>query len=416
MRSTTWKAYLGVLCLMASGTANAAKLSFSDKGFIDVGALLQTQFRMIENGSPDKSGPSYDFLFGRARLLVSGQFDEHIGFIFNTDVTYGAATIGGPTGGVAWNNNFYLLDAVGTYKFAKELILDTGLLVLPFSHNELTSGGKYASVTRFSTRPNSPFAPNSNRGLRDMGVQVRGLVLDDRLYYRIGVYNGVQGVANTAVPPLPSNGVNGGDAPAFAGMLRFNIAGKEDGYSFCQVCFASSPIVSIGASGWYQNNAIRPTVPNVPDPTATPPVLPGTSKNIGMHAWTSAGGDLFADIPFGTDLELSADVLFMKYFVGDGAVQSGNDLQALLSLRYGQFGVFGQFEWFDSEAKYVGKGNAIGDLRYYRFGLNYWVLQHIYKVTAEFSIKDAEQAGNTVDGTLIPANQWQFILQFQASF
>ena len=103
MRSTTWKAYLGVLCLLASGTANAAKLSFSDKGFIDVGALLQTQFRMIENGSPDKQNPSYDFLFGRARLLVSGQFDDHIGFILNTDVTYGAATIGGPTGGVAWN-------------------------------------------------------------------------------------------------------------------------------------------------------------------------------------------------------------------------------------------------------------------------------------------------------------------------
>jgi hypothetical protein len=406
MRSTTWKAYLGVLCLLASGTANAAKLSFSDKGFIDVGALLQTQFRMIENGSPDKQNPSYDFLFGRARLLVSGQFDDHIGFILNTDVTYGAATIGGPTGGVAWNNTIYLLDAVGSYKFAKELILDTGLLVLPFSHNELTSGGKYASVTRFSTRANSPFAPNSNRGLRDMGVQVRGLLLDDRLYYRIGVYNGVQGVANTAAAGAPSNGVNGGDAPAFAGMLRFNIAGKEDGYSFCQVCFASSPIVSIGASGYYQNNAIRPFVPTGPS----------ASTYIGQHAWTSAGGDIFADIPFGADLELSADVLFQKYFVGDGAIQSGNDLYALLSLRYGQFGVFGQFEWFDSEAKYVGKGNAVGDLKYYRFGLNYWVLQHIYKITAEFSIKDAEQAGNTVDGVLIPANQWQFILQFQASF
>jgi hypothetical protein len=391
---------------LASGTANAAKLSFSDKGFIDVGALIQTQFRMIQDGSPDKQGPSYDFLFARSRILLSGQYDEHIGFIINTDVTYGAATLGGPTGGVAWNNNIYLLDAVGSYKFGKELILDTGLLVLPFSHNELTSGGKYASVTRFSTRPNAPFSPNSNRGLRDMGVQVRGLLLDDRLYYRIGVYNGVQGVANTAVAPAPSNGLNGGDAPAFGGMLRFNIAGKEDGYSFCQVCFASSPIVSIGASSIYQNNAIRPVVPTGP----------GTSQLIGMHAWTSAGGDIFADIPFSADLELSVEVLFQKYFVGDGAVQSGNDLETLLHFRLGSFGIYGQFEWFDSEAKYVGRGNAVGDLKNYRFGLNYFVLQHIYKITAEFSIQDKEQAGNTVDAAVIPANQWQFVMQFQATF
>ena len=44
MRSQTWKSCLGVLCLMAAGTANAAKISFSEKGFIDVGALVQAQY------------------------------------------------------------------------------------------------------------------------------------------------------------------------------------------------------------------------------------------------------------------------------------------------------------------------------------------------------------------------------------
>ena len=240
---------------------------------------------------------------------------------------------------------------------------------------------------------------------------IRGLLLDDRLYYRLGVFNGVQG--GTAQTGSATNGlatgtttVNGGDAPLFAGMLRFNIAGKEDGFSFCQVCFAKSPIVSVGVAGQYQNNSIRPLVPTGP----------GTSQYIGQHAWTAANADVFADIPFSEDIELSADVLFAKYWIGDNAVPSGTDLEALVHLRFGVLGIYGQFEWFDSEAKYVGKGNAVGDLKYYRFGLNYWVLQHIYKITAEFSIKDAEQAGNTVDGVLIPANQWQFILQFQASF
>ncbi len=52
MRSKTWKSCLGVLCLMAAGTANAAKISFSDKGFVDVGALVQAQYQIVENGAP----------------------------------------------------------------------------------------------------------------------------------------------------------------------------------------------------------------------------------------------------------------------------------------------------------------------------------------------------------------------------
>jgi len=411
MRSQTWKSCLGVLCLLAAGTANAAKISFSEKGFIDVGALVQTQFRMVQDGAPDKNGPSYDFIFGRARILLSGQFDEHIGFIIDTDVTGGATTIGGPVGGVGWNNNIYLLDAIGTYKVAKELIIDAGLTLPPWSHNSLTSGGKYGSITRFQTRANSPFAPNATRGLRDIGVVLRGLVLDDRLYYRVGVFNGVQGTASAAPPAAPT-GVNGGDAPMFSGMIRFNIAGKEEGFSFCQVCFAKTPIISIGASGQYQNNAIRPTVPKAP---ATP-TSPAASTNIGMHAWTAAAGDAFADVPLSETLELSAEVLFAKYFVGDDSVQSGNDLEALVHLRFGDFGVYGQFEWFDSDTKYVGKGSTAGDTKTYRGGLNWFVLQHTYKVSAEISFQDKEGAGTTVDNTAIPANQWQFLLQFQANF
>ena len=411
MRSQTWKSCLGVMCLLAAGTANAAKISFSDKGFIDVGALIQTQFRMIENGSKDENNPSYDFLFNRARILLSGQFDDHIGFIIDTDVTAAATVIGGTAGGVGWNNNIYLLDAIGVYKVSKELIIDAGLTLPPWSHNELTSGGKYASITRFQTRTNSPFAPNATRGLRDIGVVIRGLLLDDRLYYRLGVFNGVQG--GTAQTGSATNGlatgtttVNGGDAPLFAGMLRFNIAGKEDGFSFCQVCFAKSPIVSVGVAGQYQNNSIRPLVPTGP----------GTSQYIGQHAWTGALADLFADIPFSEDLELSADVLFAKYFIGDNAVPSGNDLEALVHFRFGVLGIYGAFEWFDSETKYVGKGNTLGDQKIYRAGVNWFVLQHIYKVSAEVSFQDKEQAGNTVDGTAVPKNVWQFILQSQVNF
>ncbi len=408
MRSKTWKSCLGVLCLMAAGTANAAKISFSDKGFIDIGALVQAQYQIVENGAPSGSNPSNNFALGRARIVLAGQFNDNIAFFVDTDVSYGAIstaiTNNTPVGSTAtaWNNNIYLLDAIATYKVSKELLLDAGLMLLPYSHNELTSGAKYASVTRFS----ATFAPNAQRALRDVGVLIRGLLLSDRLYYRIGIFNGVQGVRNTAVAPAPSNGLNPGDAPLFAGMIRFNIAGKEDGYAFCQVCFASSPIINIGVSGLTQINAIRPVVFTGP----------GTSTQLGMTQWTSFVADIFADVPIGQDLELSAEVQFANFWAGTNTTQSGYEVQGLLALRFGIFGIFGQVDYFNSQTQYVGRGNLVGDRTIYGGGLNLYLYQNVYKITAEFTYATREAGGTTVDATAIPPNFWAGILQFQAAF
>ena len=234
-----------MLCLLAAGTANAAKISFSDKGWIDVGGFIQAQYRMEQDAAADGHDLSNDFLLRRARILSvrSVQRQHRIHHQTPTSPTGrpSSAARRVAANATAWNNTFYLLDALATYKFGKELMLDAGLMLLPFSHNSMTSGSKYATVNNFP----SYFAANSQRGTRDVGIEIRGLLLDDRIYYRLGVFNGVQ-----TSPPgtLAAAIINPGDAPRFAGMLRFNIAGKEDGYAFCQVCFATTPIISIGVS------------------------------------------------------------------------------------------------------------------------------------------------------------------------
>ena len=427
MRSQTWKSCLGVLCLMAAGTANAAKISFSEKGFVDVGGLVQAQYRIEQDAAGSGHDPSNDFLLRRARIILSGQFNDNIGFLVDTDVSYATgpgtspnvpaarAAPGGesPTATGVYNG-IYLLDAVATYKVSKEFMLDAGLMLLAsLNHNGLTSGAKYASVNNFTQY----FSPNSQRGTRDVGVGIRGLLLDDRLYYRLGVFNGVQSrasipavAASPGPPPVAavaaSPGINPGDAPRFAGQLRFNIAGKEDGYAFCQVCFAKSPIASIGVGADYQTNAIRGTVPTGP----------GTSTSTGMTSYTNGFVDIFADIPFSDDLELSVDVAANKIWAGTNTPQSGLAIQGLVSLRIGVIGPYVQVEWFNSDAQYVGKGNTAGDIKTYRGGLSWYVYQHIYKISAEVAFQDKEQAGNTVDGTLVPANHWVGTLQFQAGF
>jgi len=373
MRSQTWKSCLGVLCLMAAGTANAAKISFSEKGFVDVGALVQAQYRIEQDAAGSGHDPSNDFLLRRARLIISGQFDDHIGFIVDTDVSYGA--VGGaaaPNPATSYNNNIYLLDAVASYKVSKEFTLDAGLMLIPsLNRNGLTSGAKYASVNNFTQF----LSPGSNRGTRDVGVGIRGLLLDDRLYYRLGVFNGVQtrATVTTGTPPVTTPGINPGDAPRLSGHVRFNIAGKDDGYAFCQVCFAKSPIVSIGVQGDYQTNAFR----------GSAPTGPGTSTSTGMGAWTMGGVDFFGDIPFSDDLELSIDIAAAKVWAGSNTPQSGTAIQGLVSMRFGVFGPYAQIEWFNSEAQYVGRGNLTGDLTTYRGGFSWYITQHTYKISAE---------------------------------
>ncbi len=395
MRSQTWKSCLGVLCLMAAGTANAAKISFSEKGFVDVGALIQAQYRITQDGAGSGSDPSNDFLLRRARILLGGQFNENIGFFIETDISYGAVVKGGPpTGanadGVSWNNNLYLLDALATYKVSKALLIDAGLMLLPNLHNPLTSGAKFASVSLFPTA----YAPNSQRGTRDVGVELRGLLLDDRLYYRLGVFNGEQTIATTPA----AEGINPGDAPRFAGTLRFNIAGKEDGYAFCQVCFAKSPIVSIGVLGDFQTNSVRTT--------GYTSAAGGTAVPTGMTSWTTFAFDVFADIPFSDDLELSVDIAAWRIWAGSDSNLSKKQLDALVSMRFGVIGPFVAFDWAIPDG-FVYSGNAAGGwTRAYHGGLSWYVLQNTYKVTAEFIYADRE-VGNT---------QWQGFLQFQVGF
>jgi hypothetical protein len=422
------RACLGVLCLLAAGTANAAKISFSEKGWIDVGALIQAQYKITQDAAADGHDVSNDFLLRRARIMLSGQFNDNIGFILSTDISYGnpLSVNNNPTvGGVAvaytanatgFNNSIYLLDALGTYKFGKELMLDAGLMLIPFSHNSLTSASKYATVNNFP----SYFSGNSNRATRDVGIGIRGLFLDDRIYYRLGVYNGVQtSPAGTAADAR----INPGDAPRFAGMVRFNIAGKEDGYAFCQVCFATTPIISIGVSSDFQANASRPVAPTGATTAATA---------LGLQKFWAVNVDAFADIPFSSDVELSVEALFSKIDNGTNAPTSGWAISGMLSLRFGIFGPYFQYENFQSDSAYVGftkvgagatTAFTAGNIATYRGGFSLYLYQHTYKISAEVAFQDKENAGVVTSvGTpavaigTVPENVWVGTLQFQVVF
>jgi Phosphate-selective porin O and P len=405
-RGSTSPAVL-ILALAFAGVAEAAKISFSEKGFVDVGALIQAQYRATQNGAADGHDVSNDFLLRRARLLLSGQYNDQIGFIINTDITYGAATIGGPTGGTAWNNTLILNEALGIFKVSDALIFDAGLMLLPFSHNVLTSSSRLATL---DARGNlTKYSLNSQRNNRDVGFEVRGLLLSDRIYYRIGIWNGVQ----TTPPAGTTPGVNPGDAPRFAGMIRFNILGKEDGYTWCGICFAKTPTLNVGVSADIEPNAVRGAVGK-----------PGS-------VYRSYVADAFLNLPVGENQELSFEVAVVKFDVGEQVnyfvpatptaassfgANSGIGSYGHIAYRFGVIAPVFSMEWFNSNNTRISETNP-GNLVTYRFGLNWYLEKHVYNLKAEFAIQDKQGAGTTgVDGKPISDNQWVLTIQAQVAF
>ena len=76
-----------------------------------------------------------------------------------------------------------------------------------------------------------------------------------------------------------------------------------------------------------------------------------------MQSWTSLVADAFADIPFGQRTWSSAPSSSSQLLGRDQHVQSGYELQGLLALRLGVFGIFGQVDYFNSQTQYVGAGS-----------------------------------------------------------
>ena len=78
----TWKRcrpLLWAMSLLVASTASAAKISFSEKGSIDVGGLVQAQYRIEQDAAGSGHDPSNDFLLRRAQLIIAGQFNDIAG-------------------------------------------------------------------------------------------------------------------------------------------------------------------------------------------------------------------------------------------------------------------------------------------------------------------------------------------------
>jgi hypothetical protein len=155
-----------------------------------LGALGQFQADWLEDPSTTADGTQQNRFVRRARLMFGGQVAKNVTFFIQTDAPNLGKTL---AGGKNINPQLILQDAYGEVKVHNALLLDFGMMFVPFSRNSIQSGATLLPIDYGAYTFAVSAATQSNIG-RDTGVQARGFLLANRLEYRVGAFQGARDV------------------------------------------------------------------------------------------------------------------------------------------------------------------------------------------------------------------------------
>jgi len=250
-------AVFGVLAPLNAAQA-AATMKIGDEGSISVGLGMRASFTSDEHGAPDGSRSS-DFNLDSVRLYVNASLNKVIGATFNTEKD--------------GDDNIKVLDAYARFEFSDAFNVWAGRMLPPSDRANL-DGPYYLSSW---TYPGVVSQYPAKFAGRDDGVTVWGKLLDKRLTYAVGVFDGHNRIGGAS---------NQGDKPLFAGRVAYNFLDVEDNpaYYTSSTYYGTADVFTVGLAAMSQKDAI------------------GTAAN---------RGDYFA---------WNADVLFEKKVMDGGAV------------------------------------------------------------------------------------------------
>jgi len=338
--------------LLAAGNAQAVKVQLSDEAFLDLHVLLQPQAQAREAGSATGQDVGFDFYLRRARLILAGNVTRNISFFVDTD----APNFGK---GGNFNLDLFVQDAFVSFTVVREFAVDAGLIIAPLTHHTLQSAVSLNTLDYHAFLVKYP--AGSNKVWRDAGVQVRGLVLDDKLQYRLGAFGGVRGQSgrlDAAGNALPD--VNPGSIPRFAGQLRLNVLDPEADFFFGGTYLRKKKVLSFGLAGDFQ-----------------PKVAAVGSE---VNDYVALGGDVFLDLPLFEASELVFQANAINYWQGDLSPATGLALFAEASWRWKWVGPVVSYE------RFVSKTGA-GHLQAFHLGLNFWISGYGANVKADLAFE-----------------------------
>lgn len=230
---------LGALLLFSVLFASNSKaqvggvVQLDNTRWISIGAGLRTSFKAIEDAAPSGSNFSKEFEVESIRLYLNGQVFKGVTFEFNTerDST--------DTGDVR------VLDAIAKFNFNQWVKVWVGRFLPPADRSQQV--GPY-----FQNAWDLLFVqvyPSIFAG-RDDGIAIWGTVLDTRLKYQFGIFDGTNSSTTTATTTS-----NQDDHMLYAGRLTYNFWDSEPQSYYSQsTYYGELDILAIGISATFQED------------------------------------------------------------------------------------------------------------------------------------------------------------------
>lgn len=271
---------------------------------LKLGLLAQPQYEAVGSANPAIRSMSQNLFLRRIRFLVGGTLFDDFEYFFETD--FADLLKAGPDG-VKNTPGMNVQDAFVTWKAAGELLkIDVGYLLPPLAHNAVQGATTLLSWDYFtnSFRHSNAFSTSANPVGRDTGVQLRGLLLDGLLEYRVGAFQGRRS------PPAPA------DIPTLApsrnmfriaARLQLNLLDAETGFFYAGTYLGAKRILSLGAAYDFQDSYEYWAA----DAFLDLPIGPGTlTAQVNVAGWN--GADWIPGLPDQTALMAEAGYTFQS--------------------------------------------------------------------------------------------------------
>ena len=222
---------VSAVCLLtAMGAEAGGTVSFGDDKSITVGLGLRTSFSSVEDGAPSGASGSSDFAMDSLRLYVNGSLSKQIKATFNTEKD--------------GSDNIKMLDGYAQFEYSDELNIWVGRMLPPSDRSNLDgpyymSGWGYPNVSQYPAK----FAG------RDNGVNVWGKLLDKKLTYAVGAFEGHNNFAGASSED---------DNLLYAGRVQYDFwdSSLDPAYYTSSTYFGGKNVLSVGMAAMYQKDGV----------------------------------------------------------------------------------------------------------------------------------------------------------------
>ena len=229
---------------------NPLKIESANGSSIKLGLLLQPAYRAA-NTDGARTGTAQNLFIRRTRFLVGGTILGVIDYFFDTDApnlglsnNVASAAMPPVDSQVKAGSGMVVQDAFATFKAVGDAFkIDAGYMLPPMSHNAVQGAGTLLGLDyfTFTFRHTDAFGAAVPPVGRDVGVELRGLVLDNHLEYRAGLFQGLRR-AQTATEVGSQNMFR------FTARVQANLLDGEPGFFYGGTYLGKKSIASIGGS------------------------------------------------------------------------------------------------------------------------------------------------------------------------